>query len=459
MSLPDVHGRRILVLGLGRSGCAAARLLRRHGAVIIGVDDAENEVVARRWDREALAEAATESFDEVIAGADWPLRIEEAPHAVVLSPGVPAGHPALRTWRDAGIPIHGELEWASRYLAGRSVAVTGTNGKSTTTAWIAHLLQAAGLPSLALGNLGTPLAAAVERLGPGSVAVVECSSFQLETVETWRPQVGLVLNLAPDHLDRYASLDDYFRAKARLARQVDHRGWFITSTDCAEARRWTHSGQRGLFGRPDPAAVAWLADDRLCVRWQGQERALLPLSDLSLQSPPNLLNAAATAAASLPLVTDPEALVEGLRTFPGLEHRHQLVGRLGAVEFVNDTKATNVHAVQEVLRGYPRPVVLIAGGRGKGEDYRPLRNVMAAVRHVVTIGEEGPAIAAVLHDRVPTTAAADLPAAVALAADLARPDATVLLAPACASFDMFSGYRERGEVFVAAVRALGAEEV
>jgi len=459
MNLPHVRGRRILILGLGRSGCAAARLLRRHGAVTIGVDDAEGEVVARRWDREALTESATESFDEVIAGADWPLRLGGDPHAVVLSPGVPADHAALRPWRVAGIPIHGELEWASRYLAGRCVAVTGTNGKSTTTAWIAHVLQAAGLPSLALGNLGTPLAAEVEHLGSGSVAVVECSSFQLETVETWRPLVGLVLNLAPDHLDRYTSLDAYYQAKARLARQVDDRGWFITSTECSEARRWPCSGTRGLFGRPDPAAMAWLADEHLHVRWQGHERALLPLADLALQSPPNLLNAAATAAAALPLVADPEALTEGLRTFQGLAHRHQLVGRLGGVEFINDTKATNVHAVQEVLRGYPRPVVLIAGGRGKGEDYRPLRKVMGAVRHVVTIGEEGPAIAAALHGHVPCTAATDLPAAVILAADLARPDATVLLAPACASFDMFSGYRERGEAFVAAVRALGAEEV
>lgn len=459
MSLPEVRGRRILVLGLGRSGCAAARLLRRHGAVIIGVDDAEAEVVARRWDREALTESATESFDEVLAGADWPLRLDGDPDAVVLSPGVPSTHLALGRWRDAGIPIHGELEWASRYLMGRSVAITGTNGKSTTTAWIAHVLHTAGVPSAALGNLGTPLAAEVERLEPGSVAVVECSSFQLETVETWRPLVGLVLNLAPDHLDRYPSLDGYYQAKARLALQVSDQGWFITSTDCAEARRWPHAGRRGLFGRPAPAALAWLAADQLHVRWQGREQALLPLADLALQSPPNLLNAAATAAAVLPLLTDRDALAEGLRTFRGLEHRHQLVGRLGTVEFVNDTKATNVHAVQEVLRGYPRPVVLIAGGRGKGEDYRPLREVMDAVRHVVTIGEEGPAIAAALGDRVPTTAAADLPAAVALAADLARPDASVLLAPACASFDMFSGYRERGDVFVAAVRALGAEEV
>jgi UDP-N-acetylmuramoylalanine--D-glutamate ligase len=454
-----VQGKRVLVLGLGRSGCAAAALLRRHGAVTVGVDDAEGETVARRWEREDLAGTANVAFDEVITGPDWSLRLAGDPDAVVLSPGVPAEHTGLLRWRQAGVPIHGELEWAARFLTGRSVAITGTNGKSTTTAWVAHVLQASGLISPALGNLGTPLAAEVEALGPGSVAVIECSSFQLETVEAWRPEVGVVLNLAPDHLDRYADLAAYYQAKARLARQVDDQGWFITATDCAEARRWPHAGQLALFGRPDPAATAWLDDGHLWIRWRGHVRALLPLSELRLQSPPNLLNAAATVAAAMPLVDDLDAVAEGLRTFPGLAHRHQLVGRLGGVEFVNDTKATNVHAVQEGLRGYPRPVVLIAGGRGKGEDYRPLREVMGAVRHVVTIGEEGPAIAAVLGDLVPTTAAADLPDAVNLAADLARPDATVLLAPACASFDMFSGYRERGEAFVAAARALGAEEV
>lgn len=458
MNRPDVKGKRVLVLGLGRSGCAAAALLRRHGAVTIGVDDAEGETVARRWERESLAGTANVAFDEVITGPDWSLRLAGDPDAVVLSPGVPAEHAGLLRWREAGVPIHGELEWAARYLTGRSVAITGTNGKSTTTAWVAHVLQAAGLTSPALGNLGTPLAAEVDALGPGSVAVIECSSFQLETVEAWRPEVGVVLNLAPDHLDRYADLAAYYQAKARLARQVDDRGWFITATDCTAARGWPHAGQLALFGRPDPAAIAWLDDGQLWIRWRGHARALLSLAELRLQSPPNLLNAAATVAAALPLVDDLDALAVGLRTFPGLAHRHQLVGRLGGVEFVNDTKATNVHAVQEGLRGYPRPVVLIAGGRGKGEDYRPLRDVMGAVRHVVTIGEEGPAIAAVLGDVVPTTAAADLPGAVNLAADLARPDATVLLAPACASFDMFSGYRERGEAFVAAVRALGAEE-
>ena len=185
---------------------------------------------------------------------------------------------------------------------------------------------------------------------------------------------------------------------------------------------------------------------------------LVPLADLALQSPPNQLNAAAVAAAVLPLVDDLEAVAAGLCSFRGLAHRHQLVATLGRVRFVNDTKATNVHAVCAGLSGYPSPVVLIAGGSGKGEDYLPLRQVMDSVRHVVTIGQEGPAIARALAGCVPTTAATDLKSAVAEAAVLAAPDGTVLLSPACASFDMFRNYRERGEAFAAAARDLGARK-
>ncbi len=458
MKRPDVDGRVFAVVGLGRGGCAAGALLRRHGGRVIGLDDAEGETVAARWERDDLENLADRAFDEVVTGSDWSLRLATEPDAVVLSPGVPLTHTVVARWLASGIPVHGELEWAARFLSARSVAVTGTNGKSTTTAWLAHVLRTAGLESLALGNLGTPLATAADTLGEAAVAVVECSSFQLETIDQWRPEVGLVLNLAPDHLDRYCDLNAYYAAKARLARNVAPEGHYVTWSECAEARGWPHGGQLSLFGADMPIATAWLADGQVRVRRDGRAHALLPVGDLALQSPPTLLNAAATAAAALPLVHDLEALAQGLRTYTGLAHRHQLVGRLGGVRFAPARTPTNVHAVQVGLDGYPRPVVLIAGGSGKGEDYRPLREVMGAVRHVVTMGREGPAIAAVLHGVVPVTAADDLAAAVRLAAELARPDATVLLSPACASFDMFGSYRDRGEAFATAVRALGAEE-
>jgi len=452
----DLRGRTLLVLGLGRSGCAAGALLRRHGARVLAADDAAEEALAARWEREDLGAVVPVAWDELHPGGRWQDLPTGAVDGVALSPGVPLDHPGLARWRAAGVPIAGELEWAARYLPGRAVAVTGTNGKSTTTAWISHVLQAAGLAAPAVGNLGTPLAAVVDELPAGAVPVIECSSFQLETIDRFRPTVGVLLNLAPDHLDRYPDLAAYYAAKARLASHVAPDGAFVTWTGCPEALGWPHGGRRVLFGDPAAGADAWLAGGQVRVRHAGAVHDLVPVADLALVSPPNLINATATAAAALAITGDLDAVAAGLASFRGLPHRHQLVGRLGAVRFVNDTKATNVHAVCAGLDGYPGAVVLIAGGSGKGEDYGPLRAVMGSVRHVVTIGAEGPAIAAALAGAVPTTSAPDLAVAVRLAADLAAPDATVLLSPACASFDMFANYRERGRAFVAAVRALGA---
>ncbi len=456
---PSVKDRTFLVLGLGRSGCAAGALLRRHGARVIGADDADVTSVQRRWRNEDLEELAESAFDQLEVGGAWTAVAAGDLHAVVLSPGVPPDNPGLVALRAAGVPVHGELEWAARFCGGRVVAVTGTNGKSTTTAWIAHVLETAGVPSSALGNLGRPFSMEADILPEAAVPVVECSSFQLETIDTFRPAVGVVLNLAPDHLDRYEDLAAYYAAKARLAANVADDGFFVTWSGCTEALTWDHGGRRLLFGADEEGSQAWLGDGYVRVRHGDTIRDLVAVQDLALQSPPNLLNATAVAAAVLPLVADLDAVAEGLRSFRGLAHRHQLVGRLGDVRFVNDTKATNVHAVCAGLDGYPSPVVLIAGGSGKGEDYSPLAGVMSAVRHVVTMGQEGPAIAAALAGVVPTSAASGLAEAVAIAARLAAPDATVLLSPACASFDMFRNYRERGEAFAAAARDLGAREV
>lgn len=459
VNAPRIAGQTFLVVGLGRSGCAAGALLRRHGARVIGGDDADQGRLAARWQSEELTATAAAAFDELLAAGAWRRLEADRLQAVVLSPGVPPDNPGLVRLRAAGLPIHGELEWAARFFPGRLVAVTGTNGKSTTTAWIAHVLQTAGLVSPALGNLGQPLATVADSLPADAVPVIECSSFQLETIAHFRPHIGVVLNLAPDHLDRYADLAAYYAAKGRLAAQVSDGGVFVAWTDCAEALAWPHGGRRLLFGSRAAGAAVWLEDDRIRLcRHAECEEDLLPVVELALTSPPNLLNALATTAAVLTLVDDLGAIAAGLRNFPGLAHRHEFVGRLGGVRFVDDSKGTNVHAVCAGLRDYPSPVVLILGGSGKGENYAPLRAVMAAVRHVVTIGEQGPALGSVLADLVPVSPAADLPAAVALAARLAAPDATVLLSPACASFDMFRNYHERGEVFAAAARALGARK-
>jgi len=451
----DVRDKICWVVGLARSGCAAGGLLRRHGSRVVGVDDATVDSVRGRWDREGLSPAAEAAFDELAVGGKIP---DSLPGLVVVSPGVPLDH-GLLTSLPAGVPVIGELELGARFCRAETAAITGTNGKTTTTELVTHLGRTAGRRAHALGNVGRPFCDVADGLDPGDLAVLEVSSFQLETVTTFSPRVGAVLNLAPDHLDRYPDLASYYLAKRNLAERTDPSGTFVTWTGCPEAVRWPTSANRSLFGEENLGAGVFFRDGELMFDLQGEALPLMARDDLALQSPPNLLNALAATAIGLALDFDREAIAEGLGSFAGLPHRHERVARRGGVVFINDTKATNVHAVCAGLDGYRGEVVLIVGGSGKGEDYTPLREVMDAVRTVVLIGEEGPAIGEALAGRVPLRTAATMDEAVAVAAGLAEPDAAVLLSPACASFDMFHNYGERGGAFTAAALAVGAERI
>lgn len=451
-----LEGKRCWVVGLARSGCAAGALLRRHGAVVLGLDDADSRTLRARWEREGLAATAESCFDEIRDGAAEPGAGWSAPDLVVVSPGVPGSHPRLAAL-PAGTPVIGELELGARFCRATMAAITGTNGKSTTTELLAHLVRATGRRGEALGNVGRPLCLVAEELGPDDVAVLEVSSFQFESVETFRPRVGAVLNLAPDHLDRYPDLESYYGAKRRLAELLPPDGLFVTWTRCPEAQAWPTAARRLWFGDEEAGAGVFFRDGVLWAGAPGQAPApVLAEAELAQRSPTNRLNALAAVAMGLGLGLAPSAMAAGLRSFAGLADRHELVGTRGGVRFVNDTKATNVHAVCAGLAGHHGHVVLIAGGSGKGEDYAPLREVMGAVRHVVLIGAEGPAIGRALAGVVPLSTAADMDQAVALAADLAEPDATVLLSPACASFDMFANYKARGIAFAAAALKAGA---
>lgn len=468
-----MRDKTILVVGLARSGCAVGALLRRHGAQVIGVDDAPLAEVERQWRADGLEDIAADAFDEVHAAGDWSFLARSPVTAVALSPGVPRDHERLREL-PATVPVLGELEWASRFYRGSVVAITGTNGKSTTTEMIAHLARAVGWQAEAWGNVGRPLSLAADRLEPTTLAVVEVSSFQLETIKRFQPRIGVVLNLAPDHLDRYPDLNAYYAAKRRLAEVVAPGGRFVTWTGCHEARHWRSNAPTLLFGEREAGASVfweedhlWAVDDAslpvqaattVTTLPAGAPQALVTRAEFPVPSATNLINAAAAVAALLPLGPDHAGLVHGLRTFRGLPHRQQQVAVLGGVRFVDDSKATNVAAVSAGLAGYEGDVVLIAGGRGKGEDYTPLRFALGPVRAVVVLGEEGAAIAAALTSLVQVESAPTLDAAVARAVTLAQPRGTVLLSPACASFDMFRNYRERGEAFRAAALALGATE-
>jgi len=443
------------VVGLARSGCAAGGLLRRRGAAVVGIDDASESEVRLRWEQEGLTGLAAGAFAELATGGAWPGAL---PDLVVISPGVRLDHPRLAAL-PATVPVIGELELGARFCRAEMAAITGTNGKTTTTELVAHLGRKDGRRAEALGNVGRPLCLVAEELEPSDLAVLEVSSFQLESVREFCPRVGAVLNLAPDHLDRYPDLAAYYRAKRNLADRLPAGGAFVTWTECAEARGWPTAARRILFGSEAGGADVYFRDGSLWVGAGPGGRPLVATEALALRSPPNLLNALAGAAIGLALDLDPAAVAAGLQDFAGLPHRHQLVARRGGVSFVNDTKATNVHAVCAGLSGFPDPVVLIVGGSGKGEDYTPLAGVMDMVRHVVLIGQEGPAIGRVLAPVVSTSSAASMDEAVAAAADLAEPDGVVLLSPACASFDMFANYGQRGEAFAAAALRAGARPI
>lgn len=447
-----MKGQLCWVVGLARSGCAAGALLRRHGARVIGVDDSTAATLRLRWQIEGLDLMAVGAFDEVRSDGDWPKPVGATrPDLVVVSPGVPPEHPRLAAL-PADVPVIGEVELGSRFCRARTIGITGTNGKTTTTEWVAHLGRVAGLQAQALGNVGRPFCTVADELSAESLAVLELSSFQLESLMTFAPEVGVILNLAPDHLDRYPDLVTYYGAKLVMPGLVPATGVFVTGTACLLASQWPVDSKKVLFGDADDGADVFFREGQMIA----DGVSLVAQNDLRQLSSPNLLNALATAAVGLSFGLPADAVAAGLRSFAGLPDRHEWVASRGAVKFINDTKATNVHAVCSGLQGFAGEVVLIAGGSGKGEDYRPLRAAMTSVRSVILIGAEADQIGEALAGVCPLAWASSMAEAVARAAQIAEPDAAVLLSPACASFDMFANYRERGRAFLAAALEVGA---
>jgi UDP-N-acetylmuramoylalanine--D-glutamate ligase len=430
-----------LVVGLGRSGIAAAALLVRRGWRVIAVDArpvAAPELTALGVD---VRGASTDPVGDVAL--------------VVKSPGVPGDAPQVTAARAAGAEVISEIELAARELANPLIAVTGTNGKTTTTELAAHLLRAAGRPAVACGNQGLPLASVVDSVDPAAWLVVECSSFQLEDVVRFHPRAAVVLNLTPDHLDRHASMDEYRAAKLRIfaAMTADDvaiapEGWTIPG---AARHRTIREG-----ARRDAADIAWsqggLHVDRLGL--------VAPWEAIPLRGRHNRENVMAAAAlvAHAAGLSAPE-IAAGLASFAGVAHRLEIVGEIDGVTYVNDSKATNADAACAALDAYPNGVHLIAGGKGKGAAFTPLAEAARAadVRCVYLIGAAAAEIGAAMRVAgVPTVGAGTLATAVAAAGRAARPGEVVLLAPGCASFDQFSSFEERGERFRALVAELAS---
>jgi UDP-N-acetylmuramoylalanine--D-glutamate ligase len=448
----QVAGRRVTVVGLGRSGLAACRLLASAGATVTASDRSRADGLT--GDLESLRALGV----HLEVGAHRPDTILEA-ELLVVSPGVDVRMPLLARARALGIPILSEVELAYRSCQARFIGITGTNGKSTTTTLVGLMLERTGVPVIVAGNIGTALCEVVPGLPPDRWVVAELSSFQLETIETFRPEVACLLNITQNHLDRYVGLPDYMDAKARLFLNQEPGDWAVLNADDPLVLEAAASARARpvLFSRSHPVEEgAFLEGDRLMLRRAGETREVCRAGDIRIRGVHNLENALAAIAASALAGGSSEAARAVLAEFPGLEHRLEPVAILAGVQFVNDSKGTSVGAVVRSLESFPGPVILIAGGRDKGSDFAPLRPaVQGRAKALVLIGEARDKIARALAGAAPIHTADSMGEAVRRAAALAAPGDVVLLSPACASFDMFRDFEDRGRAFKAAVRELG----
>jgi len=436
-------GNRALVLGLGRTGLSCARYLQRKG-VAVRVADTRAEPPGVAALREQVPDA------ELHTGVFQPGLLDGVAQ-IVISPGLSLREPVVAEAASRGLPVVGDIELFAREAAAPVAAITGTNGKSTVTALLADLATAGGRPAIAGGNLGEPALDLLERPAP-ALYVLELSSFQLETTYSLSTETATVLNVTADHLDRYGSIDEYAAAKARI---FDGCEVAVVNADDARVRAMPRAGQRVLsFSLHDSTADYFLArEPEPMLTCRGEP--LLPLGALRLQGEHNAANALAALAMGEVLGLPRAPVLAALAAFGGLPHRAQWVADVGGVHFIDDSKGTNVGATIAAVAGMDGPLVLIAGGDGKGQDFDDLRAAFRGkVRHAVLIGRDAPRLAAVLEDVCATESASDMPGAVTAARAAARSGDTVLLSPACASLDMFRDYRHRGEEFAAAVRSL-----
>jgi UDP-N-acetylmuramoylalanine--D-glutamate ligase len=457
----ELRGKRVLVVGLARTGVAASLFCSARGARVTATDrkteaDLAETVVLLRAAGVALSLGGHELAN---------LREQDF---LVASPGVPVNAPVLDKARKIGIPVWSEIELAWRFLRGKLIAITGSNGKTTTTSLVAHILRTSGIPTLVGGNIGVPLLSLVESSTDATVTVAEISSFQLENINEFRPEIGVLLNLTPDHLDRHASFDEYAGAKMRMFENQSERDAAILNSDDPEVTRRMPNGPRVYwFSRKKRvAAGAFFLGEKLFFRADGDETQLLRRSDITLRGEHNVENVLAACSAAFLVGVPIAGITAGVKSFPGVEHRLEFVGDVAGVQFYNDSKATNVDAALKAIEAFPKPqansekgrLIVILGGKDKGSPYTPLRDPLAGrARDVLLIGAATEKIAADLEGAAPLERAGTLERAVQIAKNRAKAGDIVLLAPACASFDQFENYEQRGRVFKELVAKLSAQ--
>jgi UDP-N-acetylmuramoylalanine--D-glutamate ligase len=446
----SVEGQRVTVVGAARSGMAAAELLARRGARVT-LSDARAQV------EEADKAKLTGAGVLLELGGHLASTFTNA-DLLVMSPGVPPDIPLVVAARTSGVPVIGEVELAFRWLAGRVIAITGTKGKSTTTTLTGRMLEEAGFRTTVGGNIGAPLSAQVEHSTTDTLHVVEVSSFQLEQIDRFRPWIAVMLNFSPDHLDRHHTVDEYARAKARVFENQQADDWAVVNADDPGAVRLAGDARATtrLFSKGSALDEGTVIEHGWIVSRTGEVAERLVRVDRIRLLGPHLVDdvmAAATAARLAGAGAD--AIGRAAASFTGLEHAMELVAEIDGVRFVNDSKATNVESAVRSIESFDAGVVAIVGGRFKGGDLGLLRRPVAdRAKAVVAIGEAADLVRDALGDIVPVEMASTMDDAVATAFALARPSGVVVLAPACASFDMFRDYAERGRSFKAAVAAV-----
>lgn len=451
----DLKNKRVLVVGLGRSGVASAFFLQDRGAKVT-VSDSKSEAQLQ---------------SEVAALLDRGVSIETGRHGertfrdqdlIVVSPGVPSDQPQLQQARALGIPVIGEVELAFRFLQGKVIGITGSNGKTTTTTLVGEILAAAGKKTgrktLVGGNIGTPVISLVSQSTAETVTVLEISSFQLETIEKFRPWIAAILNITPDHLDRHHTFQAYVDAKAGIFENQQPGDFAVLNADDATCFALTDKVKASLcwFGRKHPVdAGAYLKDDAIVFRQNGKEQAVLKREDIHLKGAHNLENVLAAVTITMLAGCGPEQIRSAVRDFRAVEHRLELVANINHVAFYNDSKATNVDATVKALESFPGNIHIILGGKDKGSDYTVLNPLLRErAKGAYLIGAAAEKIASHVQGATQIVRSGTLERAVRQAFEAAKSGDIVLLAPACASFDQFENYEQRGRVFKELVLAL-----
>jgi UDP-N-acetylmuramoylalanine--D-glutamate ligase len=450
----ELHNKHVLVVGLGKSGVASALFLKSRGARVT-VSDSKPEAELR---------------DEILLLLEHGITVETGGHGertfrgqdlIVVSPGVPLDAPQLVSARNLGEPvvIIGEIELASQFLAGQIVAITGANGKTTTTSLAGEIIAAGNFPTLVGGNIGTPAISFVDQAGPTTWTVLEVSSFQLETIVEFRPRIAVILNITPDHLDRHKTFDNYVNAKARIFENQLPGDFTVLNADDPTTAGLSDRTRAQLFWfsrKKEVKKGAFVRSAHIYYRDGNTEREIMPRSEISLQGAHNLENVLAGLSIGMLAGCQPDQIRRAVRNFKAVEHRLEFVAKIAGVDYYNDSKATNVDATIKALESFPANIHLILGGKDKGSDYTVLHELLRQrVKRVYTIGAAAAKIESQIKDAVEIDHAETLETAVRRANESAVAGDVVLLAPACASFDQFQSYEHRGRVFKELVRSFG----